>query len=278
MSFDPYAVLGVAPSATDEEVKKAYRSLSRKYHPDANVGNPDADKAEEKFKEVQQAYDQIMKLREQGARGGYQSYGPGSSRGYGSGYGAGGYAGDSSRDGDRQQSGQQGYYGGFGPFGFGFGFGPFGFDEDFGGFGGFGGATREGGFDGYSEEDSARLKAAVNYINAGHYKEAWTVLQSLDYRSAYWYHLASVAESGLGDNLNALEFARKAVELEPDNALYKSHLDRLEGGGSWYEQRGNAYGRSSVSSGICFRLALYALLCACCGGGYGCGVPLICCC
>ena len=47
MSFDPYAVLGVAPSATDEEVKKAYRSLSRKYHPDANVGNPDADKAED---------------------------------------------------------------------------------------------------------------------------------------------------------------------------------------------------------------------------------------
>ena len=71
MIFDPYHVLGVSPSATDEEVKKAYRQLSRKYHPDANVNNPNAAQAEEKFKQVQQAYEEIMKLREQGARGGY---------------------------------------------------------------------------------------------------------------------------------------------------------------------------------------------------------------
>ena len=58
---NPYEVLGVSPSATDEEIKKAYRSLSRRYHPDANVNNPNKDQAEEKFKQVQQAYDQIMK-------------------------------------------------------------------------------------------------------------------------------------------------------------------------------------------------------------------------
>ena len=59
--MDPYQVLGVSRSASDEEIKKAYRSLSRKYHPDANVNNPNKAQAEEKFKEVQQAYDQIMK-------------------------------------------------------------------------------------------------------------------------------------------------------------------------------------------------------------------------
>ena len=59
--MDPYQVLGVSRSASDEEIKKAYRSLSRKYHPDANVNNPNKAQAEEKFKEVQQAYDQLSK-------------------------------------------------------------------------------------------------------------------------------------------------------------------------------------------------------------------------
>ena len=60
---DPYSVLGVSRDASDEEIKKAYRTLSRKYHPDANINNPNKDKAEEMFKTVQQAYNQIMKER-----------------------------------------------------------------------------------------------------------------------------------------------------------------------------------------------------------------------
>ncbi len=60
---DPYQILGVSREASDEEIKKAYRKLSRKYHPDANVNNPNQDKAEEKFKEVQRAYQDIMKMR-----------------------------------------------------------------------------------------------------------------------------------------------------------------------------------------------------------------------
>ena len=57
MINNPYEVLGVSPSASDDEIKKAYRDLTRKYHPDANVDNPLADLAEEKFKEVQEAYE-----------------------------------------------------------------------------------------------------------------------------------------------------------------------------------------------------------------------------
>ncbi len=63
---DPYKVLGVARNATDEQIKKAYRVLSRKYHPDANINNPNKEKAEEMFKEVQQAYNQIVDERQRG--------------------------------------------------------------------------------------------------------------------------------------------------------------------------------------------------------------------
>ena len=69
---DPYSVLGVSRDASDDEIKKAYRNLSRKYHPDANINNPNKDQAEAKFKEVQQAYQQIMKERPSGIYGCYQ--------------------------------------------------------------------------------------------------------------------------------------------------------------------------------------------------------------
>ena len=88
---DPYQMLGVTRSASDEEIKKAYRNLSRKYHPDANVNNPNKDQAEEMFKRVQQAYDQIMKERQQGTTGGYSGYGYGAGNGQSTGQGAGGF-------------------------------------------------------------------------------------------------------------------------------------------------------------------------------------------
>lgn len=80
--YNPYGVLGVPRDASEEEIKKAYKVLSRKYHPDANINNPNRDQAEEKFKEVQAAYEQIMKERTEGYSGGY-----GQESSYGNGYG-----------------------------------------------------------------------------------------------------------------------------------------------------------------------------------------------
>lgn len=93
--YDPYSVLGVSRNATEEEIKKAYKTLSRKYHPDANINNPDKDRAEEKFKEIQAAYQQIMKERTSGYAGGSyggNTYSGGSyNRGPFDGYGFGGF-------------------------------------------------------------------------------------------------------------------------------------------------------------------------------------------
>lgn len=65
---DPYKVLGVSPSATEDEVKKAYRELIKKYHPDNYSGSPLEDLASEKMKEVNEAYDEIMRQRKTGGR------------------------------------------------------------------------------------------------------------------------------------------------------------------------------------------------------------------
>lgn len=73
---DPYEVLGLTRGASKDEVKSAYRKLAKKYHPDMNENNPLQDLAEEKFKEIQWAYDEIMNGR---ANGSYQSYGGSSS-------------------------------------------------------------------------------------------------------------------------------------------------------------------------------------------------------
>ena len=86
---DPYEVLGIPRTATDEEVKTAYRNLARKYHPDNYANNPLSDLAEEKMQEINEAYDTIVRSRQNGgnyAGGGYQNGGyraPGGSSRYG---------------------------------------------------------------------------------------------------------------------------------------------------------------------------------------------------
>lgn len=200
---DPYSILGVDRNATDEEIKRAYRRLSRKYHPDANINNPHKEEAEAKFKEVQQAYQQIMNEREKGDPfGNYGSYGAG------------------------PQTGQD------------------------------------------TEED-IHLRAAVNYIRSGHYSEALNVLEGIRERNALWYFCSASANSGLGNNVTALEQAQEAVRLEPDNMQYRMLLHRLENGGMWYQQRQSAYGYpGTFDTSCCVKLCVANLLCnLCCGGG-----------
>lgn len=247
---DPYKVLGVDYNASDEDIKKAYRNLSRKYHPDANVGNPHAAEAEEKFKEVQQAYDEIMKERRGGQTAGgyggtgssYTGQGGGSYSGYGNGYGdAGGY-GDGSG------------YGGFeDPFGW--------FGGSFGG--GFSG-TESGRRHEYTNgDDAARMRLAESYINSGLYQKAVETLEGVQDRTAEWYYYCAVAYSGAGNSATALSYARRAAAMDPNNIQYQNLITNLERGGSWYNsQSQNFGGRAAAGTSLCCTLCLAQMLCS----------------
>ena len=205
---DPYEVLGVSRGASDDEIKKAYRKLSRTYHPDANINNPNKAEAEEKFKQVQQAYKQIM-------------------------------------------------------------------DEFFFCFCfiriiDIGGSARN---DYGNSEQEMRLQAAANYINSGHFREAMNVLNDISDRSGKWYFLHAIANSRLGNNINAVQDAEMAVKLEPQNLQYQQLLNQLQGSGQWYSDMGSGYGyeRSAGDLGkwCCECMAINAICNCCCCGGRG---------
>lgn len=274
--MNPYDVLGVRPDASEDEIKKAYKALSRKYHPDANINNPNKEQAEEKFKQIQQAYSQIMDARKHGANGyGGSSYGSGTYGGYGSGYGnSGSYgSGNSGGSGSYGSNGSGGYNsGGFGDWDFGgFDFGGFG---NFGGFGtGYGGAGNYGNSSNMSE-DEMHMRAAANYINNQHYAEALNVLNTISNKTAAWYYYSAIANKGVGNNVQALEHARMASSMEPNNATYRQLVRTFESGGSWYTSRQSSYG--GMPTIICSNPLLACCLanlccnacCAGCGGGY----------
>ncbi len=220
MIQDPYKVLGVDEHCSDQELKKAYRRLSKQYHPDSNPDNPKA--AEEKFKEVQDAYRQIVTARERGT----SAYG--SENTYGNPYG------------DAQG------YGGFGDF-----------------------FQQWQGYQNTAEQERTELQAARNYINNGYYKEAMTALEQVAEleRTARWYYYAAYASQGMGSNVNAMEYAKRACDMEPNNRDYQSLLLQMQNGGSWYTQRGEDYGGFNPVSnpaGWCLSMLALNLLCNCC--------------
>ena len=210
---DYYEVLGVDRGADDSAIKSAYRKLAKKYHPDVNPGDKEAEK---KFKEATEAYGILSDPQK---RKQYDQFGHAAFEQGGGGAGGG-----------------------------------------FGGFGGFGASDRE---------EEPRMQAARNFINSGHYQEACNVLNSIQERNAKWYYYSAIANSGIGNQINALEYARKAVQMEPGNAEYRQLVSRLENNGRWYADRGTQYGfgtdgRSNCLSDLCCCMCASSM----CGGGF----------
>ena len=201
MVTNPYEVLGVSPSASNDQVKRAYRDLSRKYHPDSYSDNPLAGLAEEKFKEVQEAYDQIMREREGGS-----------------------------------------------------------------------GTYEYGNHSAGSSQQEVELQAAVNFINNRRYQEALRVLSRQPARTARWYYCSAAAHYGLGNNVQALNDAQTAVNMEPNNMEYRSLLNQLQWNTQRYQNRGfggmtNSRGGGLPTTGnCCCDLWIADTCCECTGG------------
>ena len=75
------------------------------------------------------------------------------------------------------------------------------------------------------------------------------VLDSLGQKNGEWYYLAAMANMGMGNNVTALDQIREAVRQEPDNMQYRMLLQRMEGGGGWYQQRQDPFGGMPTAEG-----------------------------
>lgn len=218
MIKDPYAVLGLKPGASDEEVKRAYRQLAKKYHPDANPGD---ETAARKMQEINAAYEQIKNPPQE----------------------TGGYSGQDSY-------GSQGGYGGYGGYGSRGGYDPFGqwyeqqrqqarSREDRWGSNGEKAA--------YSYLQTGRYQEALNALNNTPAAE----------RRDTWYYLSALANYNLGNRVTAIEHIRRAISMAPDNQEYQEVLERMESGDTVYRQRAGQFtGLFDHSQAWCLPLCL----------------------
>jgi molecular chaperone DnaJ len=224
MTKDPYQVLGVSPDASDEEIKKAYRDLTKKYHPDLNPGDQ---QAADKMHEVNAAYDAIKN-----GTAAQQQYGSASQQAYGP-YGWSGFGG----------------FDGFNPYTW--------YEQE----------TRR-------QTERSEYTAARNYIRNRMYREALTALSGVPMteRDGRWFYLSGVAKMYQGNKIAALESAKRAVEIDPDNEEYRRLVQQLQSGGDYYNNYTRTYRSGLSPDRLCMTMCL-ANMCL----GPMCGYRFICC-
>ncbi|MDR1002606.1 MAG: DnaJ domain-containing protein [Oscillospiraceae bacterium] len=237
---DPYVVLGVARTSSDEEIKSAYRELAKKYHPDnvAKSENPTvAEVFEEKMKEINSAYDTIVTDRKNGTDSTGGTGGGGSTGSTGGNYSS-AYSQGASNTG--------------------------GAGSPFGNMGGSG--------TGYSQPktDFADVR---QMINGKRYNEAEQLLDGVPVmrRNAEWYFLRGAVLYHRGWIEQAYEHLSQAVQLDPSNAEYRSAFNVAQQQRSGAKRGGYRYDTDSNDKGcdpfsICCGLLCADSCCECCGG------------
>lgn len=241
MINDPYNVLGVSPNASQNEIKKAYRQMAKKYHPDLHPNDPDATR---RMNEINEAYDMLMNPEKYAAKRAQQSQSRRQNGGYSQQY----------HQSNRQQS--------YDPFR-----GPGGWasDFDYGDIFGFGGAQQQA--DTHPQvqpEDSADIQRVVSAINRGQYQEAVTILTHIPStgRNARWYYLSALANYRLGNSVQAVDHVQKAAQTEPDNSTYAQLLRQFRRAGQTYERNARGFNMQAVNlQRLCLGLCAARFLC-----------------
>ena len=246
MDRSPYEILGVSESASEDEVKKAYRKKARENHPDLNPNDPQAAK---RMNEINEAYDRITNPEK-----------------YTRSHSATGYStGSYPQGGTRNSTGYTGGYGG-GQQGQGSDFYGWPFDDIFGGGGGWTTAyTSTNIHPEVNAADSIEVQQVVNYINAGQYPQAIAILSAIPStgRNARWYYLSALVNNGANNTLTALEHIQKAVMMEPHNTTYRQTQMAFQRAGERYQQesQGQGFNIGGMASPT-------TLCCACCAMQY----------
>lgn len=178
MTKDPYSVLGLSPSASPEDITKAYRALVKLYHPDLNQGDT---RASEKMLEINSAYEELKNKKEEEL----------------------------------------------------------------------------------AEAQTPPLVRAKRLLDMGNYEDAGAALSEYPPpRNAEWYCLGAVAAYGLGESKTALEYAKKAVALRPENAEYQRVLRNVKAGQKAARREERITGTPLFSCGTIFALIIFiGLLC-----------------
>lgn len=242
---DPYQVLGVSPSSTEDQIAQAYRKLAKKYHPDLNPGNQEA---ERKMREINAAYEQIRTQKHGGAT--YERpTGGASGNPYGGTY----------------SNGQYNPFGD-GPFTSGSSFDPFEFFTMFSG-----GQQQQWGQQRQPRHraSSPKMQAVDNFIQHCQYQEALRLLSEMTDRNAEWYYYSALTNAGIGNRVTALNHAREASRREPSSEHYQILLEQFEQGSFQYRQAGQAYGfdmgkGGSMISRLCLIYTLFSCFCRPC--------------
>ena len=184
-----------------------------------------------KFKEVQNAYDQIMDMKKHG----YSSYNQ--------------YANQSSTNNGSYYNSRQ--YANF--------------DDFFSDF--FSNAYANQYQNTYQSEEQRIYNSIVQYINSGYYQEALNLLEQINNRSSIWYYYSAIANSRIGNNVKAMEHAKTALSMEPNNLQYQQLVQMLQSGRRTYRSFSSAYSSPMANyTNCCYKLILFNMFCNCCCG------------